>query len=104
MNQFLTRLNHLVTIVSTCALMACTAMSGQETAGEYLDDATITTKVKAAIVDEPSLHAFQIGVETFKNEVQLSGVVHSYRQKLKAGEIAQNTRGVHSVKNDLRVR
>jgi hyperosmotically inducible protein len=104
MTQYLSRLNHLIMIVTTCSLVACTAMSGQETAGEYLDDATITTRVKAALVDEPSLHAFQIGVETFKREVQLSGVVHSYQQKSKAGEVASNTQGVRSVRNDLRVR
>ena len=104
MTQYLSRLNHLMMVVATCSLVACTAMTGQETAGEYLDDATITTRVKAALVEEPTLHAFQIGVETFKHEVQLSGFVHSYQQKSKAGEIARHTKGVRSVKNDLRVR
>ena len=86
------------------SLAACAAMSGRETAGEYVDDATITTKVKAAIFDEPSLKSMEVSVETFQDVVQLSGFVDSPRTKAKAGELARGVRGVRSVKNDLVVR
>lgn len=86
------------------SLVGCSAMTGRETAGEYLDDTSITADVKAAIFAEPSLHANQIHVETFKNDVQLSGFVDTHQQVRKAGEIARRTEGVRTVKNDIKVR
>jgi hyperosmotically inducible protein len=86
------------------SIVACEAMSGRETAGQYVDDTTITTRVKTAIFDEPSLTSTQINVETFKDVVQLSGFVDSQGSKSKAGEVTRNVRGVRSVKNDLVVR
>ena len=53
----------LVALALTTSLVACAAISGRETVGEYVDDATITTKVKAAMFDDPSLKVMQIGVE-----------------------------------------
>lgn len=96
--------NFLAVCALATALAACSAISGRETAGEYVDDATITTKVKAAIFDEPSLKSMQVNVETFQDVVQLSGFVDSSSSKTKAGEIARSVRGVRSVKNDLVVR
>lgn len=75
-----------------------------ESAGEYVDDAVITTKVKAAILDQPPLKSSEIHVETFKGTVHLRGVVASQSTIDKAGEIARNVNGVRSVKNDLRLR
>jgi osmotically-inducible protein OsmY len=99
------QLRRFLTVFALAAsLAACAAVSGRETAGEYVDDATITTKVKAAIFDEPSLKSMQVNVETFQDVVQLSGFVDTPRSKAKAGEIARNVRGVQSVKNDLIVR
>jgi hyperosmotically inducible periplasmic protein len=79
-------------------------MSGRETVGEYVDDATITTKVKAAMFDDPALKVMQIGVETMQNVVQLSGFVDSPQVKARAGELARSVIGVREVKNDLVVR
>ena len=64
----------------------------------------ITTKVKAAIYNEPSLKVSQINVETFKGEVQLSGFVDSPQSVNKAGEVARGVNGVKSVKNSLIVK
>ena len=86
------------------SVAACAAFSGRETTGEYVDDATITTKVKTAIFEEPSLKSLQVSVETFQDVVQLSGFVDSSQSKAKAGELARNVQGVRSVKNDLVVR
>ncbi len=64
----------------------------------------LTTKVKAAIFNEPTLKSAEINVETFKGVVQLSGFVSSQAAANKAGEIARGISGVKSVKNDMRVK
>jgi osmotically-inducible protein OsmY len=76
----------------------------QESAGEYIDDAVITTKVKASLLDQPSLKSFEIHVETFKGTVNLSGYVASQSTIDKAVEVASGVNGVRSVKNDMRLR
>ena len=81
-----------------------TASASGETPGQYLDDSIITTKVKTAIFDEPSLKSLQIEVETYKGTVQLSGFVDSKESVKKAGEVAEKVEGVKSVKNDLVVK
>lgn len=86
------------------ALLVCTASAQSETPGQYLDDTIITTKVKAAIFDEPSLKSLQIEVETYKGTVQLSGFVDSAASVKKAEEIAGKVEGVKSVKNALSVK
>jgi osmotically-inducible protein OsmY len=86
------------------SIAACSVTSGRETVGEYVDDATITTKVKAAMFDDPALKVMQIGVETMQNVVQLSGFVDSEQTKARAGERARSVTGVREVKNDLVVR
>jgi osmotically-inducible protein OsmY len=81
--------------------LGCAATQNRESTGEYVDDAVITTKVKAAIFNEPSLKVFQISVETFKGEVQLGGFVDSAQSISKAGEIAGKVAGVRLVRNNL---
>jgi osmotically-inducible protein OsmY len=83
---------------------ANTGSGRTETAGEAVDDAVLTTKVKAAIFNEPSLKVTQIGVETYKGQVQLSGFVNSQAEVARAGEVARSVNGVRTVKNDLRLR
>lgn len=84
---------------------ACTSSSRtQETTGTYIDDSAITAKVKAAFVGDPQLKAMQIGVETFKNTVQLSGFVDTPQTKIRAGEVAASVPGVRTVRNDLVVK
>ena len=75
--------------------------SKQETPGEYVDDTIITTKVKAAVFDEPSLKSAEINVETYKGIVQLTGFISSRADISKAVEVAIGIKGVKSVKNDM---
>jgi osmotically-inducible protein OsmY len=82
----------------------CAGTRTQESTGEYLDDSTITTKVKAAIFDDPAPKVFQISVETFKGVVQLSGFVNSSQVVSRAAEVAHGVSGVQSVKNSLIVK
>jgi osmotically-inducible protein OsmY len=85
-------------------LFGCAGSPTQEGTGEYIDDTVITTKVKAAIFDEPSLKSAEINVETFKGTVQLTGFVSSRAAITKAGEIARGVKGVTSVRNDMRLK
>jgi osmotically-inducible protein OsmY len=90
--------------VSLGTVVGCASTSQQEGTGEYVDDAVITTKVKAAIFNEPTLKSAEINVETFKGAVQLSGFVNSQADISKAAEIARSVKGVTSVKNDMRLK
>ncbi|MDA8177953.1 MAG: BON domain-containing protein [Deltaproteobacteria bacterium] len=97
-------LSFLVCIALITAFLGCASTPTREGTGEYVDDSAITAKVKAAILNEPSLKVFQINVETFKGEVQLSGFVDSARSVSKAGEVARGVSGVKSVRNNLIVK
>ena len=86
------------------SMLGCASTSKQEGTGEYVDDTVITTKVKAAIFNEPTLKSAQINVETFKGTVQLSGFVSSRAEINRAAEVARGVGGVTSVRNDIRLR
>lgn len=94
----------LVCIGLVTAFLGCAATQHQSSTGEYVDDSVITTKVKAAIFEDPTLKTLQITVVTFKGEVQLSGFVDSAQSVTKAGEVARSVKGVTAVKNDLIVK
>jgi acetate kinase len=64
----------------------------------------LTTKVKAAIFNEPSLKSSEINVETFKGTVQLSGFVKYQADISKAVQVVRSVNGVKSVKNDMRLK
>lgn len=85
-------------------VVGCAATSKQEGTGEYIDDTVITGKVKAAVLNEPTLKSAEINVETFKGVVQLSGFVRSQADINKAVEVTRAVNGVRSVKNDMRVK
>ncbi len=75
--------------------------SKKESPGEYFDDAVITTKVKAAVLGEPSLKSAEINVETLKGTVQLTGFVNSRADIDRAVQVAKAVKGVKAVKNDM---
>lgn len=85
-------------------LAACSALSGRETAGEYVDDTAVSTKVKAALVRDPVVKASQINVETMQGVVQLSGFVDSQQEVERAAQLARSVEGVRQVRNDIIVR
>jgi osmotically-inducible protein OsmY len=90
--------------LSGTAFLGCASTRTHESTGEYVDDSVITTKVKAAILGDPSLKSFQISVKTFKETVQLSGFVDSAQSARRAEVVASNVHGVASVRNDLIVK
>jgi osmotically-inducible protein OsmY len=85
-------------------MAACAPTPTRQSTGEFIDDATITTKVKAAIFEDPALKVFQINVETFKGDVQLSGFVDSVKAAEHAVGVASRVKGVQSVRNSLIVK
>ena len=86
------------------AALGCATQSEPQSPGAYMGDSWVTTKVKTAILNEPSLKVLQINVETYKGVVQLSGFVDNAASRAKAVEIARSVQGVTDVKNDLRLR
>jgi len=93
-----------VILILIAALAACASTRTQSSTGEFVDDSVITTKVKSLLAADNFLKSFQIGVESFKGEVQLSGFVNSQKAVDKAVEITRSVKGVTSVKNDLIVK
>jgi osmotically-inducible protein OsmY len=91
----------LVCASALSAVSGCATSQKHETAGQYVDDSVITTKVKSALVDEMSLKGLQINVKTYQGVVQLSGFVDTADQARKAGEVARDVKGVQQVRNDL---
>ena len=85
-------------------LSGCAPMEGRETAGQYVDDATVSTKVRAALIKDQSLKAFDIHVETMQDVVQLSGFVDSSDQRTQAEQITRGINGVRGVRNDIVLR
>lgn len=81
--------------------IGCSTSSNSESAGEYLDSSTTTTKVKASLVDELGTSGFSVIVKTYKDEVQLSGFVDNIKIKQRAGVIAAGVPGVKNVRNDI---
>jgi len=81
--------------------VACDSTPKQASTGEQVDDMAITTKVKSQLAQDDFLKSFQISVETFKGDVQLSGFVDSQKAVDKASEITRSVKGVKSVKNNL---
>lgn len=88
-------------IGSTVVLSACGSTPTRESPGQYVDDATITTKVKSEFVADKTVDATNIKVETYKGTVQLSGFAKSQAEINRAVQIARNVVGVQSVKNDV---
>lgn len=72
-------------------------------AGEVLDDASITAKVKTALIAAPDLKALQINVDTVFNVVTLTGTVASEGLRQQAETTAKAVEGVREVKNNLTV-
>ena len=102
------------TLVATAAATAaaivlltstgCAVTRGQETVGAYVDDAAITTSVKARFVDNPDVDASSIKVETLNGTVMLSGFAKNSNEKSTAESIARKVSGVKMVKNEVAVR
>lgn len=99
-----TTLAAAVAAVALLTASGCAVTRGQETVGAYVDDATITTKVKARFVDSKDVDASSIRVETLNGTVMLSGFAKSTTERDTAETIARSVSGVKAVKNEIAVR
>jgi hyperosmotically inducible protein len=89
-------------LVTAMPIAACTGSSSTtDSTGQYVDDASITTKAKAALLDDTGLKSFDISVTTDKDIVHLSGRVHTYEMKSHATQVATGIPGVRAVVNDI---
>ncbi|HPK30946.1 MAG: BON domain-containing protein [Ottowia sp.] len=89
-----------LTLVAT----GCSVFRGQQSAGSYVDDAAITTAVKAKFVEDKTVDAGAINVQTLNGEVSLAGFAKSAEEKAKAEQLARGVNGVRSVRNSLVIR
>lgn len=102
MKRIIARTTLLVALMT--ALTACGGSPTRESTGEYIDDSVITTKVKAAFVEDKAVNALDIKVVTFKGAVQLSGFANNPQEIDRAVQLARTVKGVTSVKNDIRLK
>lgn len=102
--KFISNLVKLLAVLSIVLVVGCAASPKHEGTGEYIDDTVITTKVKAAIFNEPTLKSMEINVETFKGRVQLSGFVSTQANASTAVSVARGVTGVRDVKDDMRLK
>jgi hyperosmotically inducible periplasmic protein len=97
----------LIAAMSAAVLIVgtgCAVLRDQQSVGSYVDDATVTTQVKAKFAEDPVVSAMSIGVETLKGVVQLSGFAKTAEEKVTAERLARSVSGVQSVRNDIVVR
>ena len=89
-------------LAAILALVLAAPLAGcGKSVSETIDDATITTRVKTAFVNDPTVGALRIDVDTFKGLVTLSGRVKSKEEEAKAIALARKIKGVSDVKSTL---
>jgi osmotically-inducible protein OsmY len=93
-----------LSIAVLLALAGCAGSDTQRSTGQYVDDKTISTRVKTALISDKQVKARNIDVETYKGVVELSGFVESRDEAVRAVSLAQQVDGVKSVKDDMHVR
>jgi osmotically-inducible protein OsmY len=92
------------TVLALATITGCAVTRGQESVGAYIDDTAITTAVKARFVDNKSVDATAISVETLKGTVMLSGFAKNAAERSVAESLAWKVDGVRAVKNEIAVR
>jgi hyperosmotically inducible periplasmic protein len=93
-----------ITAVALLGATGCAVTRGQESVGAYIDDSAITTAVKSRFVEDKTVDAAAISVETMKGTVMLSGFAKNAAEKANAETLAMKVNGVKSVKNEIAVR
>jgi osmotically-inducible protein OsmY len=93
----------LLSLLLPLALIGCAGTPDRESGGAYFEDGWITTQVKSALLLDPGTSGMKINVQTANGVVLLSGFASASEAK-RAVEVAKETRGVKSVKNEVVVR
>jgi osmotically-inducible protein OsmY len=97
------KLSSWKTLVLAGLIAAPLATGCGKTVGETIDDTTITTRVKTAMLNDPAVGGLRIDVDTFKGAVTLSGRVKNDAEKQQAISLARSVNGVTEVKDALQV-
>lgn len=99
-----TKASYATVILLAVTLLAPIMLAGcGKTVGETIDDATVTTRVKTALLNDPDVGGMRIDVDTFKGVVTLSGAVKSAAERDKAIAVARKIGGVKDVKSTLQI-
>jgi osmotically-inducible protein OsmY len=85
------------------SVAGCSSTAPRESAGEYINDSWITTKIKSEFVGE-KINPFKIHVTTTNGVVKLTGTADTQREAKQAVEVAHGVQGVKAVESDLAVR
>jgi hyperosmotically inducible protein len=94
---------HSVLLVAALLVVSLLVTACGKTVGDTIDDATITTRVKTALLNDPDVGGLAIDVDTFKGVVTVSGRVKSKAEEDKVVSIARRTDGVSDVKSTLQI-
>jgi hyperosmotically inducible periplasmic protein len=82
---------------------ACNVMRGDQEPSAYVDDAALTARVKAALLDDEQVAGSRFDVNVYQANVTLGGVTDDPAEARRAEEIARGVEGVKSVKSTIRV-
>jgi osmotically-inducible protein OsmY len=102
--KIMTRYAVVAALGASLAVSGCNVFRGQSTAGEYVDDVTITTKVKAELLDSGKVEGLDVNVDSMNGNVTLSGWADTASERTTAGTIARSVAGVKSVDNKLKIK
>lgn len=103
MNAIVRRTAYVVILwtIIVGSLQACSSTPARESTGEYIDDAAITAKVKAVLINDSLTQSAGIDAKTYKGLVQLSGFASEDEQRVRAAQLALKVPGVKTVRNDI---
>lgn len=88
----------------TATILGCAGTATRRSTGEFVDDTSLSTKVKTALFQDPAVSGFDVGLDTFRGHVQLNGFVDTPEQKARAEQIVRTVQGVTGVTNNLAVK
>jgi osmotically-inducible protein OsmY len=94
----------VVGVLLALSVNGCTSTPTQASTGQIIDDSAITAKVKAKLLDDPTVSGLAISVETYKGIVQLSGFANSQSEIRQADNLARHTEGVRSIRNNIQLK
>lgn len=83
---------------------ACAPTEVQDSTGQYIDDTVLTAHIKSALYSDVQVRNMNVGVETFRGVVQLSGFANSAQERARAEELARSIKGIKSLENDIHVK
>lgn len=90
--------------MGTITTTGCSSGQTKRSSGEYLDDQTLTARVKSALFSDPNVSGFQVNVDSYRGTVSLSGFVDTAAQKARAEDVARQVNGVRQVQNNLGIK